>query len=136
MVFGPALIKAYELESKSAIYPRIILDPQLADAWGQGEVFIDRDGSLLGQSKTWRSSHDGFRFFDFLQPFGGTHDFQNSSGLIKMKLEPLREILKRCLEQHRSNSGVWQKYVWLANYFNTVCIEHTGHDVAPLEINW
>jgi len=28
-VFGPGLNRAYELESKSAVYPRIILDPQL-----------------------------------------------------------------------------------------------------------
>lgn len=28
-VFGPGLIQAYELESKSALYPRIIIDPKL-----------------------------------------------------------------------------------------------------------
>jgi len=32
MIYGPALVKAYDLESNFAIYPRIVLDPELIKA--------------------------------------------------------------------------------------------------------
>ena len=35
MVFGPAMLRVYELESKVAEYPRVVLDPVLARMWGQ-----------------------------------------------------------------------------------------------------
>lgn len=33
MVYGPGLVRAYELEDKLARMPRIILDESLAEAW-------------------------------------------------------------------------------------------------------
>jgi len=134
MVFGPALLKAYELESRCSIYPRIILDPVLSKQWGQGEAYREKDGSLIGHARTWRMSHDGFRFFDFLQPLGGTPDFWDSPNLIKNSLTPLRPLLIENMKTHANNPGIWPKYVWLANYFNDVCTEYKGHGIAPIEM--
>lgn len=83
MVFGPAFLKAYELENRCAVYPRIILDPVLSEQWGQGDAYREKDDSLIGYAKTWRLSHDGFRFLDFLQPFGGAPSFWESPHLIR-----------------------------------------------------
>lgn len=135
MVFGPAFLKAYELESHSAIYPRIILDPVLAHSWGEGISILDKEGHKIGQAKTWRLSDDGFRFFDFLQPFGGMPDFSNSVGLFARNIDPLRKLLERNLSEYRDNFGVWQKYAWLANYFNDVCAEHAGHGFDPIHVD-
>lgn len=132
MVFGPAFLKAYELESRYAVYPRIILDPALAERWGQGDSYVE--GPLIRQARTWRLSLDGFRFFDFLQPFEGLPAFWNSPNLVRNSLLPLRSLLIENLKTYAGNSGVWPKYVWLANYFNEVCAEHVGHGVEPIEL--
>lgn len=129
MVFGPAFLKAYDLESRCSIYPRIILDPLLSKLWGQGDAYLEKDGSLIDYARTWRLSNDGFRFFDFLQPFGGSPSFWNSTSLIRNSLEPLRSLIIDNLKLHVDNTGVRAKYVWLANYFNDVCSEYEGHGV-------
>jgi hypothetical protein len=53
VVFGPALVSAYDLQ-KFAVYPRVILQSELAQEWGRG----------IGNAKTWRKDADGFSFFD------------------------------------------------------------------------
>ncbi len=135
LVFGPGFLKAYDLESRCTVFPRIILDPILSEQWGQGDAYLAKDGSLMAHAKTWRLSPDGFRFFDFLQPFGGTPTFADSPRLVRNSLLPLRALLAENLETKRDNVGIWSKYVWLANYFNEVCREHTGHGVEPLELD-
>ncbi|HEX5127568.1 MAG TPA: hypothetical protein VFW00_12560 [Rhodocyclaceae bacterium] len=52
IVFGPALIRAYELESKRAIFPRTILDPELSELMQLKADFIANDSE-----------------FSFIQPF-------------------------------------------------------------------
>jgi hypothetical protein len=135
MVFGPALLKAYELESRCSVYPRIILDPVVAEQWGQGAAYRKKDGRLIGHARTWRLSHDGFRFFDFLQPFGGAPVFWNSPKVIERSLLPLRSLLVESLKKYSGDAGVWPKYVWLTNYFNDVCVEYMGHGVEPIELH-
>jgi len=46
IVFGPALNRAYELESKMAVYPRIILDPKIGDEFGELPPFVAKDNKL------------------------------------------------------------------------------------------
>jgi hypothetical protein len=46
VVFGPALNRAYELESQRAIYPRIILDPEIGDAFGTLPPFMATEDGL------------------------------------------------------------------------------------------
>jgi hypothetical protein len=46
IVFGPALNRAYELESQQAIYPRIILDPDVGDGFGELPPFMAKEGGL------------------------------------------------------------------------------------------
>lgn len=63
MVWGNALVKAYELESTMAFYPRIIVDPDLV-----GTLQLLRDESVIEQSKLWlKSDIDGLLFVDYLQ---------------------------------------------------------------------
>lgn len=135
IVFGPAFLKAHELESISAKYPRIILDPILAKAWGQDDAYLDKEGREDGRDKTWRLSHDGYCFFDFLQPFGGTPFFAKWPSLIQHNLQPLRKLLIEKLSEYREDSIVWPKYAWLANYFNDVCKEYSGHGIEAIAMH-
>jgi len=134
MVFGPALLKAYELESRCSVYPRVILDPVLSEKWGQGDAYREKDGRLIGHARTWRLSNDGFRFFDFLQPLGGAPDFLGSPHLIRNSLVSLRPLLVENLKIYVDKADIWAKYVWVANYFNDVCAEYLDHGVEPIEL--
>lgn len=68
-IVGPALIRAYELESKEAIYPRVIVDPEvislarrfygnqngpdLEEEYAQEFIVKDSDGKLYLQYVDW-----------------------------------------------------------------------------------
>jgi hypothetical protein len=68
-IVGPALVRAYEIESKEAIYPRVIVDPHVIDLarrfygdqsgpdleeeYARGFVETDTDGQLYFQYVDW-----------------------------------------------------------------------------------
>lgn len=126
-VFGPALNRAYEMESKSAIFPRVILDFDLTTEFGQG-IEVYHDGKKIGQNKTWRLSNDGFRFFDFLQPFGGSHGFSDTN-LLHLNLTKMYLFINERLVEYQEKPSILPKYIWLANYFNEVLKESIIQDI-------
>lgn len=63
MVWGSALVKAYELESTMAFYPRVIIDPDLV---GDLNLLLEED--KIKESKLWlRADNDGLLYVDYLQ---------------------------------------------------------------------
>ncbi|MFA6195218.1 MAG: hypothetical protein WC656_01080 [Sulfurimonas sp.] len=127
-VFGPALNRAYELENKNAVYPRVILDYILTAEFGQGDKVTHEDGTYIGQNKTWRLSNDGFRFFDFLQPFGGSHGFSDTN-LLHLNLMKIHSFINERLVEYQEKPSILPKYIWLANYFNEVLKESNIQDI-------
>jgi len=114
MVFGDCLVKAHELEAKSARNPRVILD----------RCFSNKDGTDFIQSASrLMKDVDGFFFVNYL------------SALIELKYSPPKvgpclneDLLKvhkdqveRFLEEKRHDLNVWSKYFWTANYHDAFC---------------
>ncbi|MDA4133786.1 MAG: hypothetical protein OK454_11795, partial [Thaumarchaeota archaeon] len=71
--FGPAVVRAYELESKSALYPRIVVDPRLLQALDT-EPLLWKDGHSSGYEKKQvrklvHRDRDGFWFVNYLKAF-------------------------------------------------------------------
>lgn len=103
MIFGPALVRAYELESKHAIYPRVLVDDNCVN--GSGTVF-SRD-------------FDGLTFLNFIENFDycnslfkkmyNISDFQYYSNIKNIVIDKI----KAC-----SNTNIKAKLMWLDNYFN------------------
>lgn len=116
LVFGPALIEAYELESKCASGPRIILSKDLSAEWGGMET----TGAL-----PWLQSPDGYSFFNFLPPFMGSQFFCDQQ-LWQSRLLPIRDLILRAAENrtYSESEGVFAKYLWLADYFDRICDEY------------
>jgi hypothetical protein len=96
-VVGPALIKAYELESKYAIYPRIVLDD-----------CIDYNNNFL-----MSTDFDGIRYLDILGNIGFWEKAFKERGIDIVR--SLEKIVLQDLNK-TSNIGIKAKYTWLLNY--------------------
>lgn len=113
LVFGPALTKAYELESQRASSPRVILCEKLGGEWGG----TDSTGAI-----PWVASPDGCLFFNFLSPFMG-RPFHKTPQAWQNHLRPFRELILKMAGDSTCPEDVFSKYMWLAAYFDKVCGE-------------
>ena len=131
LVYGPALVEAYKLERDHAIVPRVILDSSLEQAWSPRITYFDGLGQVLGYRRTWKRDDDGRLFFDYMADRFSTpgSDPQQISAHFRWQLDKWRLLIERRLKQHAGDSSVFQKYLWMANYYNSTCA-----DVSPNEI--
>lgn len=111
-VFGSGLIRAYELESNVAIYPRIVIDTPLKPS-----------RILVG----WAQDRDGIWYADYLT-LGHALLCDDHGKEAPMPHEHFltcisnhKEAICRELEKHRGNDKVYIKYGWLASYHNRFC---------------
>ncbi|GAB4212808.1 MAG: hypothetical protein OHK0013_35990 [Sandaracinaceae bacterium] len=129
-VFGPALVRAYELESGNAVYPRIIVDPELL------QFFDDGKFGPAHHDHSWESGHvqelldraeDGFWFVDYLRAFAGELDAPEKYP------EYLADHAK-CIAAAKASAGrnlsVAAKIHWLASYHDRVVAELDDDEVA------
>jgi hypothetical protein len=77
VVFGPALNKAYELESKKAVFPRIIIDPTVTDLLPPNLPYIEKDAD--------------YTFLDPFKPEFFDH-IQNSSPVQESSLAAFNDL--------------------------------------------
>lgn len=113
-IIGPALIDAYELEGKSALYPRIVIDPDI----------------LKTDTNITESTAGLFNVSDFLnkqliqEDFDGTYYvdyFSDASAHIEQgtsedHYSTLRKLIHNGLKS--PNIGIRIKYLWMLQKFN------------------
>jgi hypothetical protein len=112
LVFGPALVEAYALESRQAIHPRIVLSKE-AEAAAPRSTRLMRDG-------------DGWAFVNYLDPLLSLVAGPDAD------LEAHREQVARRLFDHRDDKRVWEKYRWVAEYHNAF-IKRNGIDALDVD---
>lgn len=120
-VFGPGLIEAYELESKYALYPRIIIDPRLIQEyktnkllkanWHSVEDELEIVGSLL------RQGDDGMWFIDYVAALEQELD---EPEMYPIFLRRHREVILSGAKNHAKLNSILSKFVWMANYHNQI----------------
>lgn len=122
-VFGPAINKAYGLESEFAVYPRIVVDPvvfeQLAkepllryhDEWNEEWEHIS--GLVCRDS-------DGLYFVDYMR---GIMTELDNPGDEFIFLSQHKELIQRSVRDIKKMDKIAAKYLWLATYHNTVVQE-------------
>lgn len=110
-VFGPAMIKAYELESQFADWPRVIFDISVA------EHFKDKSGL---PSISYTNYGDGFFGVDCLNRIEDVLNierlylFERGAGMEYLeKLHKINTITQAKLEEHYGNPKVYAKYLRL-----------------------
>lgn len=103
VLFGPALVEAYELESRAAVHPRIILSRAAAatQRGGAGRSLLLCDD-------------DGQTFIDYLGAAVDDPDDPLSA------LQSHRDTVVDRLYGTRGHKRLWEKYRWLGEYHNAV----------------
>ena len=108
MVWGKALMDAYQLESTVAYFPRVSVAPMLAEKLDLNKLVVQNKNQRF--SRFLRYSNDGFFFIDFLR---GAHQKMVSSGL---EMYRSYGILEKQLLVHKGNTKVCQKWLWMDSY--------------------
>jgi hypothetical protein len=113
IVFGPALIRSYRLESAYAIYPRLVLD--------RGLVLHARDqGFLPGLDDYIRRGEDGVYFLDYLFCVCISETLLLPEiADVKARVNSHRRAIEMAGNALGKDERVKQKHSWLALYHNS-----------------
>ncbi len=120
-VFGPGLIQAYELESKYALYPRIIIDPLLIQKYKTDKLLkakwhtVEDELEIMG--KLLRQGDDGMWFIDYVAALEGELD---EPEMYPIFLRRHREVILAGAQKHSQLNAILRKFVWMANYHNQI----------------
>jgi hypothetical protein len=110
LLFGPALVEAYDLERKAAVNPRILLSPTAVTAMKEA---MAKEGQEEGGYL--RVEQDGTVFIDYLDIL--IDDPENPVPF----LEGHREMVRAQLVETRGDARKWDKYRWVADYHDSYC---------------
>lgn len=119
MIFGPALVDAYETESKAALYPRVILDKSVLEIMKSNYSIeyknsyrkIRFESDIASYLKT--DTDDKF-YIDF---FTGTMMFYEDKELFNV-YKNLRKMIINGLRNKKPNINI--KYGWMKNKYNRI----------------
>src|SRR6266481_3023330 len=128
-VFGPALVRAYELEKGLAHYPRIVMDSELVQQLRQIP-----ENLIFSWLNYFREDFDGLWFVDYLNFYvsmSAPNIIFNRKSFHK-PFEKFRTFVVEQLEAQNRISERRVKYLWLAKYFNSTM------DLSPKNsrVNW
>jgi hypothetical protein len=131
IVFGPALLEAYEAESCCARDPRIVLAASAEDYVARQ---LSRSSSVEDSPHfhTLLKDVDGQTFLDYLDEtvlIAGDDD-----GPFYEILEEHKRMIEAKLDEYRSKPSVWSKYAWTAHYHNYFCDRHSFGESYKVEI--
>ncbi len=116
--FGPGFIRAYELESTLALYPRIVIDPIF---FPELSAHLERHGSEsmneeAGIKFSLRRGDDGLHWIDYFRRY--IQDFVDPENT-----DIFVAAHKKLIIDNAPSKGVLSsialKYLWLARYHNT-----------------
>jgi hypothetical protein len=111
LIFGPSLNRAYDLESKYAVYPRVLIDP----------IHIDFFSNILGKNDLikildFTSHNDNASFVNVLKPHpsrikGDAFDMASVHRMISQLIETEKNYHMKPKELAKIN--------WFISYYNT-----------------
>jgi hypothetical protein len=120
-MFGPAMIHAYELESRVAVYPRVVVDPAVVEALKR-EPLLKMDTHQISDEvaellQLLRRDADGVWFVDFLHAALEEVDEPSLYGRL---LDKHKKSVEQALRTRKKLDDVAIKVLWAARYHNQV----------------
>jgi hypothetical protein len=120
IVFGQALIDAYQLETKSAKYPRIILSDKLIKELNYP---LDTKRNRYPYHQYINRFNDGCVGFHQMIYYQVIENWSEmSSKALKQSLDKVRENIIKGLDNSFENPEVYEKYNWLKKQDNELII--------------
>ncbi|BCZ46989.1 hypothetical protein psyc5s11_30560 [Clostridium gelidum] len=114
IIFGPAMLKAYKLESKYAIYPRIIFTEDLIKYGIEHHISANSpEQELEYLLKIIDEDKDGYYYTNFLLQYGELDELEYYYKI----LDVLRKLIVETIN-NSSDKNVIKKYKWLKKYYN------------------
>jgi hypothetical protein len=110
LLFGPALVEAYELERRSAVHPRIVLSEKAV-----GLLKFTTSARGPDEGGYLRVEQDGSVFIDYLDIL--VDDAEDPVPA----LESHRDMVRAKLVEFRVDGRLWDKYRWVAEYHDSYC---------------
>lgn len=120
LIMGQALIEAYQLESNSAKYPRILVSKKLISNLNYP---IDTKKNRYPYHQYLQRFEDGCVGFHQMKYFEviGSSDLQNQYN-IKDKLIKIRKTIISGLDDHFESADTYDKYIWLKKEYDKLII--------------
>ena len=118
-VFGPGLVKAYQMEEREAIYPRIIIEEAVIERF-ENDRSLWKEGHHKSQEAAYlgdllKTDEAGLKFVDYL---GAVETEMDDYGSYLEFLQRHKELVERGLSV-TSRREVRRKYAWLKNYHDS-----------------
>lgn len=118
LFFGPAMNIAYDLESKKAKYPRVIIDPKYADRLAKynDENYRDCDYKRQVNGEIIKKDEDGFYYINYLNTMSlGGYQIEDED-VINTALNLCNEEKNKERESEKLKESIDKKYSWLQKY--------------------
>lgn len=116
-VYGEALLEAYELESKCAVNPIVVLSDDSMKLVNRHLTYYNE--MQPPQVRHLLRSPDGRYFVNYLAE--SIREEDEGDVLEVNALRKHRDSVMSELEKHRKNPRVFDKFLWLASYHNYFC---------------
>lgn len=143
VVFGPALIEAYHLESRCAKFPRILVSEAVFNASQEGLVAFPEQGSQAAYRPCEFLRRDSDRFYHLdclttalLSPPAviGADDAE-----LGMRLKKIAALVREEFQRNPRAVDTRAKWGWFVDYFNDFARVRTSHllelAVPPIAID-
>jgi hypothetical protein len=126
VIYGPGLVKAYELEQKASD-PRIIVDPATFKHLRANPALRlhDFEEEYKSVVSLLRKDDDGFWFVDYLRTIEGEMDHPQDENYQKF-VRRHADLIAEGLIRHRLDRNVVKKFKWLQKYHNSTVRNRFG----------
>ncbi|MGI2149069.1 hypothetical protein ACRN97_10685 [Shewanella baltica] len=130
-LFGPALVEAHTLESKAAMYPRVILDTNVIDAGTENRTLEHTSSDEMGYvySLLERDS-DGMYYIDYFSK--AQEELDDPEYGFAEYIANLGDIIRKGLmaSSHHTKVDLRVKYSWMRERYNRMVTQISENNYA------